>query len=120
MFGIREGVLKVSTKIITEVVCDSCGQEADHKDLELSYQGKGYQMDLCDDCIAKLETAISPLVDSARRVKSNLTVVHRRSSGAASRGVDPKQVRQWAKSRGIKLPKRGRIPASVLDRYQAA
>lgn len=110
----------MSTKIITEIICDNCGKEADHENLNLAYQSKAYELDLCDDCIGALEKTLSPLLDSARRAKSSVTPMKRRPSGAMARGLDPEDVRTWAKSKGIKVPKRGRIPGSVLDRYQAA
>jgi hypothetical protein len=35
-------------------------------------------------------------------------------------GVDPAAVRAWAKSSGIKVSERGRIPADIVDQYTAA
>ncbi len=33
---------------------------------------------------------------------------------------DPKDVRAWAKERGIEVPSRGALPAEVVEQYQAA
>jgi hypothetical protein len=35
-------------------------------------------------------------------------------------GVDPAAVRAWAKSQGLKVNERGRIPADIVERYTAA
>lgn len=35
-------------------------------------------------------------------------------------GVEPKDVRAWAKERGVKCPAHGRIPQTVVDQYMAA
>lgn len=35
-------------------------------------------------------------------------------------GLDPKQVRAWARENGVDCPTRGRLPGNVIDAYQAA
>ena len=35
-------------------------------------------------------------------------------------GVDNRAVRAWARSNGIELSPRGRIPADVVERFRAA
>ncbi|HLS49779.1 MAG TPA: histone-like nucleoid-structuring protein Lsr2, partial [Actinomycetaceae bacterium] len=36
------------------------------------------------------------------------------------RSYDAKAVRKWAEANGIEVSARGRIPASILEQYQAA
>ncbi|PKK12223.1 Lsr2 family protein [Thermomonospora sp. CIF 1] len=47
------------------------------------------------------------------------TTRRRRSRGASSRERSA-DIRAWAKARGIKVNERGRIPASVVEQYEAA
>ncbi|PLS87445.1 MAG: hypothetical protein CYG60_01865 [Actinobacteria bacterium] len=41
-------------------------------------------------------------------------------SASKGPGVDPKQVREWAKSQGIDVNPRGRVSKTLTDQYQAA
>lgn len=44
---------------------------------------------------------------------------HRRPSGSLS-DSSPKQIRAWAHSQGLTVPERGRIPVSVMEKYETA
>ena len=35
-------------------------------------------------------------------------------------GVDPKAVREWARSQGIEVNEFGRIPRTIIEKYEAA
>ncbi|MGY1618858.1 histone-like nucleoid-structuring protein Lsr2 [Geodermatophilus sp. SYSU D00691] len=43
-----------------------------------------------------------------------------RSRSRTKTDVDPRAVREWAKSKKIELSPRGRIPQSVVDLFRAA
>ena len=43
-----------------------------------------------------------------------------RTTGKSTGGVDPAEVRAWAKSEGIAVNERGRISADLLAKFQAA
>lgn len=111
----------MSKKVVTEVVCDDCGADATHESLPLSYDGKTYEIDLCNKCKGALDKTLNPILQVARKSRGTQQVatLHRRPTGASARGIDVKDVRAWAKKNNIKLPKRGRIPNPVLDKFQA-
>jgi hypothetical protein len=85
-----------------------------------SFNGTDYSIDLSEPNAEKFEQALSPYIEHAQRVGGRRSS---RSSGAATKTtspVDSKSVRVWAKSNGIELSSRGRIPADVVEKYQAA
>jgi hypothetical protein len=84
--------------------------------------GALYTIDLSKRNAAALRKALAEFVDHARRVKAT------RSSGAGRTGKRPVPrsgpapavVREWAAGQGISVSARGRIPADVVARYDAA
>ena len=53
----------------------------------------------------------------------------RKAAGTARRGsrgrrgdgaLDTRKIREWAKGQGIDIKERGRVPAEVIEKYQAA
>jgi Lsr2 len=75
--------------------------------------GTGYEIDLNKKHAAQFAEAIAPYVAAARKAPSS-----RRPARAARHGQS--DVRAWARGQGIEISDRGRIPADVLARYQAA
>lgn len=83
--------------------------------ISLSYRGVAYELDLAPANASALDAALRPFLDAARQ--------------AAKREADRKQsraqrersaaIREWARKQGIKVSKRGRIPAEVTARYDA-
>lgn len=105
----------MATKIITRVICDQCDAEATDTSLPLSFRGKSYEVDLCEKHATQLERAVADILEVARKTKGA-----RRSGGSASsKGLDIKDVREWARKKGISVPSRGRIPGIVLEQYEA-
>ena len=43
-----------------------------------------------------------------------------RTGAATVRDYDPKTVRVWAESQGIEVSQRGRVPAELVAKFQAA
>jgi hypothetical protein len=66
---------------------------------------------------AKFRRQLAPFIEHARkagrgqRLRPGRTAANRERSGG---------VRAWAKQAGITVSDRGRIPASVLEQYEAA
>ena len=81
--------------------------------------GTGYAIDLSEKNAAKLRDTFGPYVDAARKVGGRA----RRGRGGGRGTTDPAQlkaIREWAKANGHEVSDRGRIPASVVEAYQAA
>ncbi len=78
--------------------------------------GTSYEIDLNDKHAAKLRDALASYVGHARKVGGG-----RRTRGAkpAVGGTSAKEIRDWARSNGFKVPDRGRIPADVREAFEA-
>ncbi|HZC53112.1 MAG TPA: Lsr2 family protein [Mycobacterium sp.] len=82
--------------------------------------GSSYEIDLSKANAKKLRDSLSTYVAHARkggRVRSSSR------SGRATARTDREQVqaiREWARRNGHKVSDRGRVPASVIDAYNAA
>jgi hypothetical protein len=87
--------------------------------LRFGFQGTEFELDLSDKNAQKLEKALAPFMEAARRVGSGRK---RGGGGKASSAVsaDTKAVRAWAESNGYEVSSRGRISANVLEAYRAA
>jgi hypothetical protein len=105
----------MAVKVITQTLCDKCGSQTENPALALGYQGRSYEMDLCDKCSAALDKLLVPFVGIARRLSR---VAAARSKKAAAR-PDSQVVRAWAQENGVEIPSRGRVPESVVAQYRA-
>ncbi len=89
-----------------------------------SLDGTAYEIDLTDANAAALRDAFAPYVAAGRTISSS------RASGGSSSSAQRKRrrsgqqdysgIREWAKENGYKVSERGRVPASVLEAYEAA
>ena len=80
--------------------------------------GVVYEIDLSKRNANALRKALGDFVAHARLVKP----VNSNGRARASRGnttANPAQVREWARDNGVALSSRGRIPATVMERYLA-
>lgn len=105
----------MAQKVQVLLVDDLDGGEADET-VSFSLDGASYEIDLSGTNAKKLRDSLQPFVDHARKAG---TVRRRRTRGASSRERSA-DIRAWAKARGIKVNERGRIPATVVEQYEAA
>lgn len=86
-----------------------------------SLDGIAYEIDLTEENAAALRDALAPYIGAARSVSTR--------SSAGNGGGRPRRrtgqqdytaIRAWAKENGHSVSERGRIPASVLEAYEAA
>jgi len=83
-----------------------------------AFNGVGYELDLSARNRDKLLKAFGPYVDAGRRVSARPS--SRRPAAPPAKRHDQSAVREWARAQGMKVSGRGRIPADVLARYEAA
>jgi hypothetical protein len=119
----------MAQRIVTELTDDTNGKPADET-VTFGLDGREYEIDLTSKNAAALRKAFDVYVKNGRRVGgrrprsaggSGSSTSSTSSSSSRSRGeVDTKAVRQWAGENGYELSSRGRIPANVVEAYQAA
>ena len=117
----------MARRIVHQLVDDLDGsllEVGEGETVLFSLDGVAYEIDLTDENAAALRGALERYINAARTVSSA-----RAASGAASGGgrrrrrtgqQDYSQVREWAKKNGYQVSDRGRVPASVLEAYDAA
>ncbi|MDO4791982.1 MAG: Lsr2 family protein [Buchananella hordeovulneris] len=87
------------------------------EEITFGIDGVAYEIHLNEEHAVELRAALEKFVAAARRSGGRR---RRRGGGAASqRTSDAAAIRVWARSRGIEVPDRGRIPADVREQYYA-
>ena len=112
----------MAQEVVVTLTDDLDGSAADET-VTFALDGTNYEIDLNAKNAASLRKALDRYVASARRAGSPNGARRGRSSGRrATRAadVDPKAVRLWAQEQGLEISSRGRIPAEIIDRYNAA
>ncbi len=112
----------MAKKHITQLIDDLDGTVLeDGTTVHFSLEGRAYEIDLSDDNAQKLRDAFEPFISAGRAVGTGAGSARRpaRSRGAGS-SRDLGAVRAWAEQNGHQVNSRGRIPASVLEAYDAA
>jgi hypothetical protein len=84
--------------------------------------GVQYEIDLGPENAQKLRDALEPFIKAGRRVGGGAKAAPRsRGAGRHSNGSnDVSAIRVWAKEHGYALGDRGRIPAEIVNAYEAA
>lgn len=106
----------MAEQVIKRLVDDIDGGEA-HETVPFTIDGTSYEIDLSSENAKILRDRLSPYVEHAR--KAGTSGRRRRGRGASSRERSA-EIRAWAKSRGIDVNERGRIPVTVVEQYEAA
>lgn len=112
-------VMRMARRVETIVTMtdDLDGSKAERTIL-FAVDGSYYEIDLSRKNANAFDKVLAPYVGVARKVKPT----RRRGPGTTpTRGRrDLPQIRQWAQKRGYAVGDRGRIPADVIDAFDAA
>jgi|SRR5579859_4697734 len=108
----------MAQKVLTSFVDDIDGTEAEGT-VRFALDGTEYEIDLNTKHTAALRKALEPFVAAGRKSVVSQRQVRRPRRGTSG-GVNTSQVREWAKSQGIDVKERGRIPAELMVKFQAA
>ena len=86
--------------------------------VSFALDGTSYEIDLNDGNAAGLRDALAAYVGHARKVSGSRR--GRRPSASSAGAHSAKEIRDWARSNGHKVPERGRIPSGVREAFEAA
>ncbi len=113
----------MARKIVHQLVDDLDGtvlEIGEGETLTFSLDGIAYEIDLTEVNASALRDALAPYVAAGRRISASQSASasgrKRRRSGQKDYGA----IRAWAKENGYSVSERGRVPASVLEAYNAA
>jgi hypothetical protein len=106
----------MATKITVVLEDDLDGGPADQT-VRFALGGSQYEIDLSTKNATAVRRQLAPFTGHARKAGQG---PRRRAGRTASSRERSGGIRAWAKDQGIAVSDRGRIPASVVERYQAA
>ena len=111
----------MAQKIQTLLIDDLDGGEAETT-VRFGLDGAEYEIDLSAKNADALRRAVARYVDAARRAPGAAARRPGRSGRkpASANGTDSTAVREWAKSQGIEVKDRGRVPAELVVKFKAA
>lgn len=104
--------------IVKRLIDDLDGREAEETVL-FSIDGVYYEIDLNTANAQKLRDCFSPFVERARRPTGRGTDGRRRGNAVSNR-TRSADIRTWAKTQGLAVSERGRIPTSLVEKYEKA
>lgn len=108
----------MARKIIEEITDDIDGS-SDAETIQFSYGGTDYEIDLGKRNQDKLDNALAPFIDAARRVgRSTGSRKASAASGGPKRDLDA--IREWARKNGHEVSTRGRVANHIVEAYDAA
>jgi Lsr2 len=108
----------MAQKIQTLFIDDIDGGEAEGT-VRFALDGAEYEIDLSAKHNEELRAALGTYVTHARKVGG----ASRRPAGRSGRkpsSADTVAVRAWARENGFDIKDRGRVPADLVAKYQAA
>jgi hypothetical protein len=106
----------MAQRVSVELEDDLDGGPADET-LRFGIGGSEYEIDLSKKNASKFRRQIAPYIEHARKAGRGQRRRPARTASSRERSGD---IRAWAKGHGIAVSERGRIPASVVQQYQAA
>jgi len=109
----------VAQKIQTLFI-DDLDDSAAEGTVRFGLDGAEYEIDLNAEHAKELREALARYVGAARRVGSAAKRPARGGRRGSVSGLNTPEVREWAKSQGIEVKDRGRVPADLVVKFKAA
>ena len=107
----------MAQKVQTLYIDDIDGSEAAGT-VRFGLDGADYEIDLSAEHTDNLHAALRTYIDHARKVGGTFRRAAR--GRRADTGVNTTAVRTWAREQGIGIKDRGRVPADIVAKYEAA
>ena len=113
----------MAQKTIVQLI-DDLDQGSADETVSFGLDGTSYEIDLSAKNAAKLRDSLATYIANARRSGRSggrPAAPGRRGRSRGSRGdrEQTQAIREWARKNGFSISERGRIPANVLDAYNA-
>lgn len=105
-----------NVETVVTLTDDLDGSKAD-RTLAFAVDGVAYEIDLSKRNARAFEKALAPYVEAARKVRR--TPRGRGASSRPNRRSNLGEIRTWAREQGYEISDRGRIPAAIIEAYDA-
>jgi hypothetical protein len=106
----------MAQKVQTLFIDDLDGSEADGT-VRFGLDGTDYEIDLNTKHAQQLRDALARYLSASRRAGN---APGRPSRSTPAHGLNTTEVREWAKTQGIDVKDRGRVPADLVVKFKAA
>ncbi|OAN38870.1 histone-like nucleoid-structuring protein Lsr2 [Microbacterium sp. H83] len=114
----------MARRIVHQLVDDIDGsvlEVGEGETVHFSLNGTSYEIDLNSAHAEELKAALEPYISAGRRAGSSGGAARSAASRKRpARNPEVAAIRAWANDNGYTLSERGRIPAPVVDAYNAA
>ena len=109
----------MAQKVQTLFVDDLDGSEAEGT-VRFGLDGTEYEIDLNAQHARQLRDVLARYVAAGRRVGAGIRRPARGGRKAQRNALNTTEVREWAKTQGIDVKDRGRVPAELVVKFKAA
>ncbi|WP_136054406.1 Lsr2 family protein [Microbacterium sp. K24] len=113
----------MARRIVHQLVDDIDGsvlEVGEGETVHFSLNGTSYEIDLNAAHVEELRKAFEPYISAGRRAGSSGSARTSATRKRPARNPEVAAIRAWANSNGYTLSERGRIPAPVVEAYNAA
>jgi len=113
----------MARRIVHQLVDDIDGsvlEVGEGETVHFSLNGASYEIDLNTAHAEELRKAFEPYISAGRRAGSSGAVRSAAPRKRTGRNPEVAAIRAWANDNGYTLSERGRIPAPVVEAYNAA
>jgi nucleoid-associated protein Lsr2 len=114
----------MAQKVLVQLVDDLDGTSStDIVTVTFGLDGVSYEIDLNEGNASNLRDHLSEFITSARRTGGRVKRGGAAAGGSTGSGRNREQtqaIREWAKKNGHEVSDRGRIPAAVIQAFEAA
>jgi hypothetical protein len=112
----------MAQKVKVTVVCDlpHDGEVEGQETVQFSFDGASYEIDVCSKHAKELREKVGQYADHARKASGGSGGGGRRRPRTGPGRERSGEIRAWAKQRGYKVSERGRIPATIIQEYEAS
>jgi hypothetical protein len=112
---------EMAQRVHVLLVCDLHEQETEGTEtVSFALDGAAYEIDVCNEHAKALRDAFAPYVGAGRRAGGRANGRRRARAGGGGGQGRAAEIRAWAREKGITVNERGRIPADVAAKFDAA
>ncbi|HEY2488141.1 MAG TPA: Lsr2 family protein [Streptosporangiaceae bacterium] len=108
----------MAQRVSVTYACDYDDKEipaGQQRNITFGIDGQEYEIDLCTRHSERLSEVVGKFAEHARKATVKAPRRRRRTTANRQRSAE---IRAWAKSRGIEVSDRGRIPGHVLTGFE--
>jgi hypothetical protein len=116
----------MAQKTIVQLIDDLDGTSSESiETITFGLDGVVYEIDLSDDNAEKLRDNLAEFIGSARRTggrskRGTATSTTAAATNGSGRSREQTQaIREWARKNGHEISERGRIPATIIEAFEA-